>query len=72
VDDEGQESIIPKPYKEMNFNKKENYEDTLVGVPQLCDLIENVFAELVSKQKEGKLELRIRSLNEIKARFTII
>jgi hypothetical protein len=70
--DQNQEPISPNLNWHGNYNDKNDSTDTVVGVQQLCGLVENVFFELKSEFEIGNIELRIKDLNEIKARFTII
>ena len=70
--DKNQQPIRPNLNWQGDYNEKNDSTKTVVGVVKLCELVENVFSELISEFENGNVELRIKNLNEIKARFTII
>jgi len=51
---------------------KSDENNTIIGVKKLCELVENVYSNLNYEFQNGNIELRIKEINEIKARFTII
>lgn len=65
-------AILPNLKWSGDYNDINESNNSIVGVQELCELVESVFLNLVIEFEKDNVELRIKNINELKARFTIL